>query len=60
MILLRPWCWIVGHKRGAPVYDERATDGYSTFRCPRCSRFTRYKLKPSGRSIGTPTDGSGT
>ena len=50
-VILRPWCWMFGHRRGKPVPHHAGT-----FACPRCSRQTRYKVQPPNR--GTPTDGS--
>ena len=57
MILLRPICWLLGHKRGTFV---RTLLDLRYFRCSRCGRETCYKIKPSVRSTGAPTDGSGT
>jgi len=69
--LLRPVCWALGHRRGKEAAlkgdgysDDRAVlqargAGLRLFRCPRCGRETRYKIKPNGRSNGVATDGSG-
>jgi hypothetical protein len=49
VILLRPWCWIVGHRRGKRVRRVTPDDGASiwqVYACPRCGRETRYKIKP--------------
>jgi hypothetical protein len=55
MILLRPICWAIGHRRGTLV---RTTDDLRYYACRRCGRLTRYKVKPNGQSAGEPTDGS--
>jgi hypothetical protein len=74
MILLRPICWLLGHKRGT---FDRESGGMQIrpgglnwvdpatgmllprtryFRCPRCDRQTRYKVKSTNQT--SPADGS--
>lgn len=53
MILLRPICWLLGHKRGTFV---RSTIDQRFYQCPRCGRQTKYKEKSALASA--PTDGS--
>ena len=48
-ILLRPWCWIFGHKRGKLVAEQAlgqhsAQSHFHIYACPRCGRETRYKI----------------
>jgi hypothetical protein len=44
-------CLFRGHRRGHYVSD---TPTHKVFRCPRCGRETRYKVKD--QSKGTPGD----
>lgn len=55
--LLRPICWLKGHRRGKSVRTEmNLVLGVRTFACPRCGHETRYKVKPNGISKGSPGD----
>lgn len=46
MILLRPICWLFGHKRGRLLQEANEAVPYRYFRCPRCGNERRYKVKP--------------
>jgi len=64
VILLRPICWLLGHRRGklvltGPLLDKRLvlTRTLKVFRCPRCNgNERRYKIKPPARSSGAELD----
>jgi hypothetical protein len=49
-ILLRPICWIMGHRRGKFVGDSYEATTASIvarrYACPRCNRITKYKVRP--------------
>lgn len=47
--LLRPWCWVKGHRRGELARTVPGPQGapvFKFFRCPRCDgNERRYKVK---------------
>jgi hypothetical protein len=47
-IVMRPWCWIVGHRRGAflRVILTNGVHDFNAYACPRCLRQTKYKVRP--------------
>ncbi len=58
-ILLRPICWAKGHKRGKRVpllIDPYERPTIKLYACPRCTRLTRYIIKPSAPNGTEPGD----
>jgi len=54
VILLRPICWLLGHRRGKLNRKVTPDDGASIWRvyaCPRCGRETRYRVKPKSADV---------